>query len=206
MAIAHCARCGYLVQYHDIAKRCPGLKTGRWQDADPIDRTTWREIMARDLAARIMAHELDPEKWRNGTPEAKRKLFLQATRIVTGAEPDPRTLQVIEGEPMVPARPPRSPYEFAAYQGRQAAGLGRQAVAAGFQVAPIYWRAGDGSEGCAVKGRRAQTFAFVATWKRPAGRSGTTAGWGADIAYVWNPQDRTHMPSKITHTQLEEML
>jgi len=168
----HCARCGYLLEYHDVARRCPGLKTGKWVDRDPIDGALWPEILARDVAARMRAIE-----------EARRPY-----------------VPVIVEPPVVCARPPRGAHEFAGYQGRQAVGLGRLAVRCGMDVQPYYWKSGAGVEGCAVKGYR-PTIAFVATWERPPGRS-----WGVDIAYVWNPSDRSRGPVKISLTNLEELI
>jgi hypothetical protein len=164
----HCARCGYLVEYHDVARRCPGLKTGEWKDRDPVDRALWREILARDITARM----------RDGVDAAE------------AIAPLP---------PLVPARPPQGVHEFAGYRGKQAVGMGRRAVAAGMDVAPYYWKSGAGVDGCAVKGWRAG-FAFVATWKRPPGRS-----WAGDVAYAWAPDERG-FPIKMTHTSLLELI
>lgn len=202
MSPFHCGSCGYLSAYHAMGF-CPGLKTKKWTDRDPIDGTVWRQIMARDAAARIRAYEIDPEVARNGAAEARRKLFDRATRIVLGIEDDSRQL-VIDVRPRVPARPPRSKAEFAGTNGKQAVGLGSAAVKRGFQVSPLYWQAGDGAEGCAVKGHR-PGFAFVATWIRPAGKSGDTAGWRADVAYGWDPAD-SRAPTKMTHTDLEGLI
>lgn len=168
----HCARCGYLSEYHDVARRCPGMKTGKWTERDPIDGALWPEILARDVAARMRSIE-----------EARRPY-----------------VPVIVEPPIVCARPPRGPQEFAGYQGRQAVGLGRVAAGRGFDVAPYYWKSGAGVEGCAVKGYR-PTLAFVATWQRKPGKS-----WGSDIAYLWNPSDRRSFPSKIGITELGEII
>lgn len=172
MRTDHCARCGYLSEYHDVARRCPGMKTGKWTERDPIDGALWPEILARDVAARMRSIE-----------EARRPY-----------------IPVIVEPPIVCARPPRGPQEFAGYQGRQAVGLGRVAAGRGFDVAPYYWKSGVGVEGCAVKGYR-PTLAFVATWQRKPGKS-----WGSDIAYLWNPSDRRSFPSKIGITELGEII
>jgi hypothetical protein len=71
-------------------------------------------------------------------------------------------------------------------------------------VEASYWRAHDGTEGCAVKLRKDDLYG-VATWARPAGKIGTRAGWAADIAYAWR-LDGKSMPVKVNHTQLWEML
>lgn len=169
----HCARCGYLSEYHDVARRCPGMKTGTWTERDPIDGALWPEILARDVAARMRALQ---ESKQVDIPEMLR--------------------------PIVCARPPRGPHEFASYHGRQAVGLGRLAARIGFDVAPYYWRSGAGVEGCAVKGFRAVPgMAFVATWQRKPGKT-----WGVDVAYVWNPSDKRSFPSRISVTELEELL
>lgn len=168
MRIGHCARCGYLVGYHDVARRCPGMKTGTWQDRDPIDGALWPQIMARDVAARTRAIE-----------EARRPY-----------------IPVSVPTPIVAARPPQDPGEFAGARGAQAVGLGHRAVTAGMDVAPYYWKSGTGIEGCAVKGYR-PGLAFVATWKRVPGKS-----WSVDVAYLWNPSDRRSFPSRIKLTEL----
>jgi hypothetical protein len=177
MGDQHCARgaCGYLIEFHDLAGRCPGVKAGKFQRPDPVDRALWREIMARDLAAR---HR-----------ELERANAPYVPKIVL--------------PPIVPARPPLSPGEFAGWQGKQAVGLGRRAAGSGFDLMPLYWLAGDETEGCAVKGQHA-AFCFVATWKRAAGRRGSASGWGADIAYAWHPGDR-QIPARMTHTDLERL-
>jgi hypothetical protein len=138
----HCARCGYLSEYHDVARRCPGMKTGRWVDRDPIDGALWPEILARDVRARMRAIE-----------ESRRPYV-----------PEP------VNPPIVCARPPRDKSEFASYHGLQAAGLGRLAAGRGMDVAPYYWKSGSGVEGCAVKGY-SPGLAFVATWQRKPGKS-----------------------------------
>lgn len=168
----HCAKCGYLSEYHDVARRCPGMKTGKWTERDPIDRALWPEILARDVAARMRSIE-----------EARRPY-----------------VPVIVEPPIVCARPPRGPHEFASYQGRQAVGLGRLAAGRGFDVAPYYWKSGAGVEGCAVKGFR-PSIAFVATWERKLGK-----GWATDVAYVWNPSDKRSLPVRTVITQLEDLI
>lgn len=200
MGTDHCARCGYLLEYHDVARRCPGMKTGKWTERDPIDGALWPEILARDAAARTRAVLIDPEKWRDGPAEARGKLFVRATRVVLGMEPMPETGPLPVLEPIVPARPPRGPQEFASSRGRQAAGLGRLAAAAGMDVAPYYWRSAAHVEGCAVKGYR-PTLAMVATWERRPGK-----GWATDVAYVWNPSDKRSFPVRTTITQLEDII
>lgn len=139
----HCSRCGYLREWHDVARRCPGMKTGTWVERDPIDGALWPAILARDAAARMRAIE-----------EARRPY-----------------VPVIIEPPVVCARAPRSSAEFAGGQGRQAVGLGRLAARMGFDVAPYYWKSGAGVEGCAIKGYR-PAFAFVATWQRVPGARG----------------------------------
>lgn len=158
MSPFHCARCGYLSAFHGPGDLCPGAKAARWQDPTPIEQVTWREVMARDAAARTRAAEAAQRPY----------------------EP------VVAAPPLIAPRSPSGKTEFASYRDSQAAGLGRRAVAAGFAVEPLYWCAADGSEGCAVRGRGPQ-FSFVATWKRPATDRGKLAGWRADVAYAWPP-------------------
>lgn len=172
MGDEHCGRCGYLVEYHNVARRCPGMKTGTWKQRDPIDGALWPEILARDVAARMRAME-----------ESRR----------------PYVVEVIP-PPIVTARPPQGPHEFAHTKGKQAVGLGRSAARAGMDVAPYYWKSGTGIEGCAVKGHR-PTLAFVATWERKPG-----ASWAFATAYAWNPSDGMKGPIKVNSGQLLSLL
>ncbi len=173
----HCGGCGYRPEYHKpVTGHCPApdggfLKTVKWQFRPPVDDAPWREIMRRDYEARKAAYDQEH----------------------TPYEP------VVIPQPRVPARPPRGPLEIASYQRKQAAGLGRKAAAAGWEVRAHYWVAHDGTEGCAVAMRSGDLYA-VATWKRPAEQAGTKSGWGADIAYGVK---QGTMPIKMTHTQLE---
>ena len=143
MRTDHCARCGYLIEYHDVAKRCPGMKTAAWQDRDPIDRTPWREILQRDAELRAEA--------------------IKQARM-------PYVAPVI-APPLISPRPPQGPHEFAGYRGKQAVGLGRRAVACGMDVAPFYGKRADLVDWCAVKGHRSREWAFVAEWERKPGAS-----------------------------------
>lgn len=177
MRTDHCARCGYLSEYHDVARRCPGMKTGKWTERDPIDGALWPEILARDVAARMRSIE-----------EARRPY-----------------IPVIVGPPIVCARPPRGAYEFAHGGKGQAKLLGVLAASKGMDVAPYYWKSGTGVEGCAVKGYR-PTLAFVATWSRKPAFAGLSKGWLSDVAYVWNPSDRRSFPVRTTATQLEVII
>lgn len=107
--------------------------------------------------------------------------------------------------PRVPARPPQGPHEFAgAGGGKQGSKLGRAAVALGWRVEPWYWRAGDGSEGCAVRLAKGVLRA-VALWSRPADLAGQKTGWKAGAAYAWRT-DVARFPTKLTHTDLERLI
>jgi hypothetical protein len=175
-----CAGCGYARQWHELGTfKCPketanknGAR-GKWRDPLPIDMTDFRGIMRRDWLARQAAYD-------------------QASAVT---EPE------VVPPPLIPARWPAGPHELAGYQGRQAVGMGKRAVAAGWMVQARYWQAHDGTEGCAVSMRTDDLYA-VATWKRAAGKAGTTSGWGADIAYGVK---RGTMPIKMTHTELERV-
>jgi len=169
----HCAGCGYLRVYHE-GDRCPGLKTKTFQVPPPIVETDWREILERDARVRAAA--------------------LAARTAVA--------LPSVPAQPRVPARPPLNHGEFARGQGRQALGLGRRAIEAGWDVSPWYWLAGDGTEGCAVKLAKDDLRA-VATWQRPPGMLGSSKGWAADVAYAWRVGS---MPVKVTHTRLGELI
>lgn len=158
--ILHCGGCGYRPEHHKPGTgHCPApdggyLKTVKWQQPEPIDRTLWREIMRRDYLVRMAKYEAEHATY----------------------EP------VFVPPPLVPARAPQGPGELAGYGGRQAIGLGRKAAAAGWAVSAHYWQTHDGTEGCAVKLSRDDLFA-VATWKRKPGKVGSASGWEADIAY-----------------------
>lgn len=161
-----------------VTYRCPGkdtqLRHGAFREAPPPETLTYLEILARDAA-----------RWRAEAEEAARPY-----------EPPPL--------PLVPARPPRNVFEFAAHGGGQAAGLGRKAVAAGWRVGPFYWKAADGAEGCAVQLAKGPLRA-VATWKRKAGHAKPMTGWSADVAYAWRV-DVERFPTKLTHTDLERLI
>lgn len=156
--------------------RCPGLKTGVFRDPPPIDTAEYRQIMARDAAARF------------AEIEAARRPYVRPAI----------------SPPQVPARAVAAPCELAGYQGKQAIGLGRRAVAAGWTVAAEYWRGHDGGEGCAVKLAKPPLRA-VATWTRKPGQVGKLSGWAADVAYAWR-EDVERVPMKINHTDLERIM
>jgi hypothetical protein len=163
----NCARCGYLREFHDVAGHCPGMKTAKWADPGPVDPALWREIMARDAAARLRAIEDDKRTWQ----------------------------PPVVPPPLIPARVPLSAAEYAGFRGKQAVGLGRKAIDRGWSVTPLYWMAGSGAEGCGVWILRNDLRA-LATWDRAAGLAGGKSGWRADIAYAWRtgaiPTKLTH--------------
>ncbi len=66
----HCAECGYLIEYHEADRRCPGLKTKAWRERDPIDGALWPELLARDVAARTRALEEAKRGRRRSLPAA----------------------------------------------------------------------------------------------------------------------------------------
>jgi hypothetical protein len=165
-----CAGCGYV-----HTGNCPNQR-GKYRGPEPIDTADYREIMARDAAARF------------AEIEAARRPYV---RPVVPA-------------PQVPARAVAAPSEIAGYQGKQAVGLGRGAVAAGWTVVAEYWRGHDGGEGCAVKLARPPLRA-VATWTRKPGQVGKLSGWSADVAYAWR-DDVERVPTKINHTDLERIM
>lgn len=177
----HCAGCGYAREpWHELGSlKCPietadkNGRRGKWRDPAPMDpyEANSAYVMRRDYLARMAAYDAAHAPY----------------------EP------VVVPPPIVPARPPTGPGELAGYQGRQAVGLGRKAVAAGWLVEPWYWRAYDGTEGCAVKMLLGDLYA-VATWERRPGQLGSKSGWSADLAYGVRRGDA---PVRMTHTQLE---
>jgi hypothetical protein len=173
--MTHCGGCGYLARWHEGPElRCPSLKTKRWQDPPPVDRSMWRDILARDTAMRHAVYD---------------------------ARNAPHEPQIVL-PPRIPARAPYGPGEIAGHQGRQALGLGRKAVAAGWRVTAHYAMAADGGELSAVKLARDDLRA-VATWRRAPGKVGSKSGWSADVAYGWRLGT---MPAKINHTDLERFI
>jgi hypothetical protein len=100
--------------------------------------------------------------------------------------------------PLVPARPPLGPHEFA--DKRQAGTLGRTAMDRGWQVRPLYYRAHDGAEYCALR-MMAGPLRAVATWVRPVG----AGSWASDVAYAWD-SDQRMIPRKINITELTSMI
>lgn len=176
----HCDRCGYLREYHQVVTlRCPAdgggyAKTVGWRDSPPLDTSDWQTIIRREAQARQEAY---------------------------AAARAPYVSPVVP-PPLIPARAPQGPSELAGYQGRQAMGLGRAAIEAGWRVAAFYWLAGDCTEGCAVKLQRDDLRA-VATWRRAAGSIGKTSGWSADVAYGWRVGT---IPAKVNHTDLKSFL
>jgi hypothetical protein len=100
--------------------------------------------------------------------------------------------------PLVSARLPAGPHEFA--DKRQAGTLGRTAMALGWQVEPVYFRAHDGTEYSAVRLKRGSLRA-VATWTRPPGES----KWASDVAYAWD-SDQRMIPRSVGVTLLTSMI
>jgi len=167
--------CGYGREWHELGTlRCPDGERGKWRSPPaPRPDIGWREIMRRDARQRAADYAAEHAPY----------------------EPPARL------PPQVPARAPSGPEELASYQGRQAIGLGRRAVAAGWRVQALYARAGDGTELCCIKLRKGN-YRAVATWTRKAGNVGKSSGWSADLAYAWQT-DINRAPIKLTHTELE---
>jgi hypothetical protein len=178
----HCAGCGYLAEYHDVIGRCPdgdgGYKaTVKFRPPEPVVERTWREILAADAA-----------RWRAEAEEARKPYEPKRTP-----------------PPLVPARPPQRPEEYAtSNRGLSAAKLGRKAVELGWEANALYWVGHDGAEGCGLWVAKGSLRA-VALWKRKAEQAGNLAGWGTDIAYAWRT-DIDRFPTKLTHTDLEGLI
>jgi hypothetical protein len=179
-----CASCGYDRDTHDLGTlRChPATadkngRRGTFKVPPPIDRTLWRDIMARDAAAARQA------------VEDARKPY----------EPE------IVPPPLVPARPPYGPQEYAtSNRGMSAAKLGRAAITAGWDVSPWYWQEHDGKEGCALRLARGELRA-VALWSRSPSAVGMLSGWKTEYAYAWRADD-ARVPTKMTITILERLI
>lgn len=217
-----CAGCGYRESDH-VAERCPVCACGELATAHSPVAEPPSPLRAFAEKGKVVRHCPGKDtRLRHGT-------FRPAP---SPAEPDPRCLprrfadpvaplacfpMRVEWEaeqerqppapplrPTVPARAPRGPEEIAGYQGRQAVGLGRKAVAAGWAVNALYWRASDGTEGCGVWLSRAALRA-VAIWNRPSEKAGTRSGWATAVAYGWRADVRDRPPTAITHTDLERL-
>jgi hypothetical protein len=153
-------------------------RRGTFKVPPPVDRTLWRERMALDAAAAREAIE-----------EARKPY-----------EPE------VVPPPIVPARPPRGPHEYASSnRGMSAVKLGRHALAAGWVVEPAYWMAHDHSEGCALRLAKG-TMRAVALWSRTAANAGGAAGWKAEYAYAWRSDWTDRFPVKLNITDLERFL
>lgn len=137
---------------------------------------------------------IDRATWR----EIMRRDRAAANRV------EPVHVPVAALPPQVRPREPQHAGEIAGWQGKQAVGFGRKAIAAGWAVEPWYWRAGTGAEGCAVCISKDAARA-VATWSRGPGMVGKTSGWATDVAYGWRI-DVGRFPMKLTLTELEGLL
>lgn len=181
----HCASCGYPEVYHDLGTlRCPQETAnkaghrGSWKDPPPPEQVLWRERMRIDAEARRVAIE------------AARAPYVPEVVLL----------------PIVPARPPYGPHEFAGGDGnKQGTKLGRGAVALGWHAAPFYWMTGDGDEGCAVRLSKGPLRA-VALWSRKAADVGKLTGWKAEYAYAWRADAEGRWPTKLSHTELEGLI
>lgn len=179
-----CGACGYFAETHDVDGKChpaTGDKNGRRGTFRPAPGPDpdigWREIMSLDAAARRAESD-----------------HARAAYVPPVVEP-----------PQVPARSPMGPGEIAGAGGRkQATKLGRQALAAGWLIEALYWRAADGTEGCALRLARDLGLRMVLTWKRPAGHAGETVGWASDVAYAW--REGVTPATKIGHSEAEKLL
>lgn len=178
-----CGACGYFAETHGIDGRChPATadrngRRGSWRPApEPVPDVGWREIMSLEAAARRVESDAGRAAYEPPAPTP----------------------------PQVPARRPAGPGEIAgAGTRKQATKLGRVAIDAGWIVEAVYWRAYDGTEGCALRLAGPGGVRAVATWARKPGNLGALTGWSADIAYAWRPGD---MPAKVNHSQLDELL
>lgn len=221
--------CGYTMSQHDpITGKCPLCACGSPPEAHDVHGADRGCPCA--CGSPWAAHELGSALWegvpcpgrrskegawlrlRQGTfrepaaPAALREWHgMLVPVLVAGLDTDDAPGGELASPPQVPARPPYVPGEIAgAGGGKQATKLGRLAQEAGWQVSALYWRAGSGIEGCALRLAR-NDLRIVMTWKRPAGKVGSTTGWGADVAYAWRLNSGS-FPAKLPHTQVEGLL
>lgn len=210
-----CASCGYPRDIHDVGTlKCPLCACGDVPGAHEVlpsgvhvcscgcGAPAWQH--SPDVATALWHGKPCPGRRSKASGEwllLRRGTYKQASPIATVGPTAPDDVAL---PPQVPARAPLTPGEYAGYGGRQAVGLGRAGVALGWLVTAHYWRAGDGTEGCAVKLSKGPLRA-VATWGRSPGKQGSKSGWTADVAYAWRVDVR-RAPTKVTHTELLELI
>jgi hypothetical protein len=224
--------CGYLREHHDALGKCPLCRCGEPPAAHkPYGKDRACSCACGSPAG---AHDLGRALW-EGKPCPGRRgsggawlLLRQGTyrepdpappmrewhgmlRPMSEAEIDAATAPGIELDdavrpPQVVARSPMGPGEIAGAGGKkQATKLGRVAIAAGWVVEALYWRGGDGTEGCALRFARDPGLRMVALWKRKPGSVGERVGWAADGAYGWRIGSGA-FPAKIGHADVERLL
>jgi hypothetical protein len=203
-----CAKCGYFEPDHElVTRKCPVCICG----ATPAEH-------APHCPGKVSKTTGEPMNLRRGAfteppPLAPVREWLGMRVPMTEAELAARVAAAVPGTeiverrpPQVPARPPRGPEEVAGGTRKAAAvKLGKLARAAGWRVRPMYWRAGDGTEGCALQLAGPDNMRAVALWERPAGHVGELTGWGAKLAYAWRPGSGT-FPVKVAHADIEKLL
>lgn len=226
-----CRKCGYFDDMHDVVSRqCPLCQCGETPAAHGVEKLcpALCVVCAGGKQPLGEPHEHRPYRiGSTGEPLSLRRgsyeeaidepmpIEERVARIVSciadNLPPVMMAAQLAEPEelipyrpPMVPARPPYGAQEIAGYARKQAVGLGIRAVAGGWHPNPLYWRSADGIEGCGVWLQRDDLRA-LATWKRPSAKAGTKSGWATDIAYAWRIGSG-QFPTKMTHTELDELL
>lgn len=214
MTAGRCRKCGYFDGDHELGTRkcpvcacgatpaehapnCPGkapseatgllptLRRGTFDPAPAREEPAWRPGPHAAAAAALVCFPMRSE-WQ----AIAAKMAADVVRSLS---------------PQVVARAPQGPSEIAgAGSKKQATKLGRAAVAAGWQVESAYWRAGDGTEGCALRLARGDVRA-VALWQRKPGNVGSLVGWSAAEAYVWR-LGVPGFPTKIAHAEVDDLL
>jgi hypothetical protein len=206
--IMRCTKCGYFEGDHELVTlKCPICACG----ATPAEHDP-------HCPGKISEKTGEPMSLRRGSfaapgPVAPVREWLGMLVPMTEAELAARVAaavpdtEVVEHRPpQVVARLPHGPAEVAGGTRKAAAvKLGKLARAAGWRVQPMYWRAGDGTEGCALRLAGPDNVRAVALWERPAGHVGELTGWGAKAAYAWRPGSGT-FPVKVTHADIEKLL
>lgn len=211
-----CAGCGYAAADHvtrDDVLRCPVCGCGEPAEvhrpvADPPSPLLTFIADGRVIYPCLGGNDtqLRHGKYREAGPTDPAlypEIITRDVRLRFEAIEAARAIHVFE-VPLPPQVPARAPYLATEYA-PAAAGLGRHALGLGWDVEALYWRSGDGTEGCAVRLAK-HPLRAVATWTRAPGQQGSKTGWATDLVYAWRADTIDRFPSKINVTTLKGLI